>query len=226
MLILLLMGVEMGMKSVTHKELVRLGGVYGPFDKVLDVGCGNQIYRKFLTFEEYIGIDVRESGRPATQKVADSFFDGEHIPFPDNSFDLVICTEVLEHAVEPFNLLMEMKRVVKERGILLITVPSMWGEHEVPYDFRRYTSYGIKNLVGKADLEILHFEKESPGVEAFIRLGVSEVNASKNGIIFKKFGRLWLLVSYLVLKKLLKIEMERIYLTNLISLRKRSDSSQ
>lgn len=206
----------MGLKQITATELVNLNKINGGFKSVLDVGCGNQIYKQFIDFDDYVGIDVEVSGHPNDQKKVDLFFDGVNIPFSNEKFDLIICTEVLEHALNPDELVLEMKRVLKADGMILITVPSMWGEHETPFDFRRYTSFGIKKMMDDMGLHITKFQKERPGVLAFITLGLSEINASKNGRFIKKIANLWLKVSFIILKHILNIEMPRIYLTNLI----------
>lgn len=114
--------------------------------KVLDVGCGNKPYQGLFAGAEYIGIDIEGGGHTDEAKQVDSYFDGEHIPFPDTSFDVVICTQVLEHSVNPEGLLLEMHRVLTSTGTLFLTVPFVWPLHEQPYDFRRYTSYGLQKI--------------------------------------------------------------------------------
>src|ERR1700761_2417525 len=70
---------------------------------VLDVGCGEMPFRDLLgPGARYTGIDVLAAdafGMRANDEVL--HFDGVHIPFSDNLFDLVLCTEVLEHAEDP-----------------------------------------------------------------------------------------------------------------------------
>ncbi|MDA7717817.1 class I SAM-dependent methyltransferase [Pseudomonadales bacterium] len=210
----------MALKTITKNELLSLNKSQGRFDNVLDVGCGNQIYKPFIEFNRYQGIDVEVSGHNKNLMKVDRYFDGENIPFSDCLFDLVLCSEVLEHVLNPEKLVSEMKRVVKDGGLILITVPSMWGEHEVPFDFRRYTSYGIKKIVTDAGLTIIKYQKESAGVLSLIRLGLSQVNASSNGRFVKSFAKFWLKVSYVILEIILKVEMPGIYLTNVITLKK------
>lgn len=210
----------MGLKSITKNELISLSMEQGVFKRVLDVGCGEQIYRKYVSCQEYVGIDVEQSGHCPLDRKVDRFFDGENIPFQDDEFDLVLCTEVLEHAIAPDKIMMEMRRVLKFGGILIVTVPSMWGEHEVPFDFRRYTSFGVKKLALDSGFELIKLDRESPGVKSLIQLGLSEVYVSNDGVFKKILAKSWLVLSFFVLDKLLQIEMPRIYLTNLAVLRK------
>jgi ubiquinone/menaquinone biosynthesis C-methylase UbiE len=99
--------------------------------------------------------------------MVDVFFDGKSIPFPDNSFDLLLCTEVLERALEPLVLIEKMKRVLKIDGLILITAPSMRGEHEIPYDFWRFTSFGIRKISKDLNLDILKLEREQRDFVAY-----------------------------------------------------------
>jgi SAM-dependent methyltransferase len=207
----------MAKKIITINELLRLGLVLGKSGRALDVGCGGKIYETYIECSNYIGIDVMQSGHDKSDIKADLFFDGLNIPFKDDSFDLVICTEVLEHAIDPLHLLSEMKRVLMPfSGRIIVTVPSMWGEHETPYDFRRYTSFGIKRIFTDAGLEIVNYQKESPGISAFIKLGLSEISNSENSPIKKYLSMITLKMADIFMRRILRARMDRIYLTNLI----------
>jgi SAM-dependent methyltransferase len=193
---------------------------------VLDVGCGLRPYEKYFAQGVYTGIDVPQSGRMDDGKKPDYEFDGVNIPFADCHFDSVLCTEVLEHAVDPDALLKEICRVLKPEGTLFLTVPFMWGLHELPYDFRRFTSEGIRVAVEKAGLKLLKFEKLNSGISAIHMLISSETNnylnnvvdvATKNSFRFK--------LSYYIQAKLLRLlfwiwrknfRFERIYIDNLV----------
>ena len=82
----------------------------------LDVGCGDRPYEYLFKDGKYTGIDVEDSGRPINMKKPDHFYNGTHFPFQDEEFDMVICTQVLEHVPDPLLLLMEMTRVCKRGG--------------------------------------------------------------------------------------------------------------
>jgi len=82
----------------------------------LDVGCGDRPYEYLFGQGKYIGIDVGVSGRSTKLKKPELFYDGKNIPYSDNQFDLVLCTQVLEHVSDPFSLIKEMVRVCKQGG--------------------------------------------------------------------------------------------------------------
>lgn len=129
--------------------------------KILDVGCGIKPYKDLFLSSEYLGIDIEGGGHPDVDKMVDKYFDGVKIPYGDNFFDTVICTEVLEHSTDPEELISEMNRVLKKDGKLYITMPFVWNEHEIPYDFRRFTSYEHKRLLRAKDFIIENISSTS-----------------------------------------------------------------
>jgi ubiquinone/menaquinone biosynthesis C-methylase UbiE len=127
------------------KELPELKG------KVLDVGCGQSPYKFLLntTETEYKGIDVIEATSFDYVNKDITLFDGENIPFEDNTFDAVICTEVLEHAYNHQKLVDEMYRVCKPHAKAIITIPFSTRYHYIPHDYFRYTPSALKNIFAK-----------------------------------------------------------------------------
>lgn len=127
---------------------------------VLDYGCGSKPYKEiFNAAESYIGLDIEVSGHDHTSSEVDVFFDGKAIPFDDSHFDGIVTFETLEHVFDIDLALSEFYRVLKTDGSILITVPFAWPEHEVPYDFGRYTSYGMTHLLEKHGFEICEITK-------------------------------------------------------------------
>ncbi len=131
--------------------------------KVLDVGCGRKPYKHLFEYSEYIGVDVENEAHPHKEEEIDVIYDGRVLPFTDNSFDTVICSQVLEHVFEPADFLQELNRVCKTGGILILTVPFMWGEHEQPNDAMRYSSFGIKHSLECQGFEIVVQRKLTGG---------------------------------------------------------------
>ncbi len=125
--------------------------------KVLDVGCGIQPYRHLFK-DKYLGIDIQGGGHNDSMKKADLYFNGENIPFSNESFDLIFCTQVLEHSYNFDNLLKEMHRVLKKNGYLLITTPFVWNEHEVPFDFYRFTQFFYRSKGQELNLDLIEIK--------------------------------------------------------------------
>jgi SAM-dependent methyltransferase len=146
---------------------------FGKKKRLLDLGCGVKpflsVYGKYC--ETSIGIDVAHSPH-GTNKV-DVIYDGKIIPFPDAEFDYVLCTEVMEHDPEPKDFLKEIQRVLKPGGILIMTVPFMVPLHEDPYDFYRYTKYGLKHLIETTGYSEHHIRPFSEYFGVIISLGIA-----------------------------------------------------
>ncbi|MHB8482295.1 MAG: class I SAM-dependent methyltransferase [Nitrospiria bacterium] len=142
---------------------------------LLDIGCGEKPYKKLFKVEKYYGLEVPVSGHSQQAKHNDIFFDGKICPFQSNSIDYVFCGEVLEHVFEPETFIQEIKRVLKPGGLLLLTVPFVWSEHEQPYDYGRYSSFGIQYLFKKIKFDILGFEKTGNFIQTISQLLASYI---------------------------------------------------
>lgn len=117
--------------------------------RTLDIGCGEKPYASLFTCTEYIGIDIETTEKYHEKHKTDLFYNGVDLPFENNSFDSIVCFEVLEHVFEPEKMVHEMFRVLKPDGTILLTTPFIWNEHEIPYDYGRYSYFGLKDLFTK-----------------------------------------------------------------------------
>lgn len=144
--------------------------------KLLDLGCGSKPYQHLFEVDEYIGIDVLESGHDHRLSKIDKIYDGKVIPFNDEAFDIVFSTEVFEHIFNLDEILKETNRVLKTNGILAFTCPFVWEEHEQPYDYARYTSFAIKSLMNEHGFEIISLEKSTNHIETITQLLTSYIS--------------------------------------------------
>lgn len=71
----------------------------------------------------------------------------------------MITNQVFEHVFNPDKFLSEINRVTKRNGVLLLSVPFVWDEHEQPFDFARYTSFGLTHLLNTHGFEVLDLKK-------------------------------------------------------------------
>lgn len=114
-------------------------------DRFLDVGCGEGRHTigAYLTADvDAVGVDLCEKDLQTAEERAEDFVDKENtnksltfkvanaleLPFEDNSFDKVICSEVLEHIPDYQGVLKEIDRVLKPNGVLAVSVPRAWPE--------------------------------------------------------------------------------------------------
>ena len=160
-------------------------------------------------------------------KRADHYYEGGVLPFSDNSFSGVLCTQVLEHVPHPGELLDENARVLIPGGRGVISLPFVWEEHEVPYDFFRFTRFGIVELLSRSGLEVEHLQADTGTAETLAMLVNTYIsNDLVPRIYFRGVSRaVALLVCFpiqllaLTLKKVLP-DHGRIYLNLVIRVRK------
>lgn len=109
---------------------------------VLDVGCGDAPYRAwFGRSVHYIGIDTQEG------EGVDHVIDGaSQWPLENESVDIVLCTQVLEHVEDLPLVLNETARVLRAGGLLIASFPFIYNEHGAPNDYRRFSAHGAKLL--------------------------------------------------------------------------------
>lgn len=135
-------------------------------------------YKKLFRQCDYVGVEY-DTPVARQKKEADFYYTGESMPFKNSEFDLILCTQVLEHVFEPDKFLSELRRIANAGAELVLTVPFVWDEHEQPYDFARYSSFGLKDLIQRNGWEVVHFEKLNVGILSVFQLA--------NGIIYKRF---------------------------------------
>ncbi len=125
---------------------------------ILDIGCGRMRYKEIILSKKhnnkpndkkYIGIDL-EAGKFNYSVKADIYWDGKKIPIENNSVDSAILFEVLEHCKNPQIVVREAFRVLKPGGVLLFSTPFLYQLHGVPFDYQRFTSFGVENLLFSA----------------------------------------------------------------------------
>lgn len=125
-----------------------------PGQHVLDAGAGRAQYRELFAHARYETADFLAV--PGKKYTAPEYVcDLTAIPVEDARFDHVVCTQVLEHLPEPALALAEFHRVLKPGGRLWLTAPFFYGEHERPYDFFRYTQYGLRHLLEGAGFTVV-----------------------------------------------------------------------
>lgn len=141
--------------------------------RLLDFGCGRKPFRELFVVNEYVGLDTEDSGHPhlrEEREVVDVFYDGKKIPFGENTFDSVFSSEVFEHIFDLEDSLEEIHRVLRPEGMLLVTMPFCWDEHETPYDYGRLSSFGINYLLEKKGFEVIAVDKTSNFVEVLFQM--------------------------------------------------------
>lgn len=135
--------------SLRRRRIRQLAGSVG--GRLLDVGCGRKPHQGlFPSARSYIGVDLPWSMHGRDQ--VDVFGSALALPFGTGSFDSLLSTEVLEHTEDPATAIMEMARVLRPEGLLILTAPLSEPLHEEPHDYFRFTKYGLGFLLNRAGL--------------------------------------------------------------------------
>lgn len=116
---------------------------------VLDVGAGRGDFKKIFSDQAYLGLDIYPY--PEIDLAVDLI---ECCPFKENSFDLVVMANVIEHVYEYRGLVSRCAWLLKPGGRLLITVPFLLKLHQEPVDYHRYTRYALEKVASENNLEI------------------------------------------------------------------------
>ena len=157
---------------IARRSLAQAIASYAPrlTGTMLDFGCGQKPYEHLFHVDEYVGLDIEASGHSHATSKIDVLYDGKQIPFDDGHFDSAFSSEVFEHVFNIKDILSELYRVLKPNGLLLVTAPFVWEEHEAPYDFARYSSFGLKHLLVETGFDVVAEQKTSSAIEAHAQL--------------------------------------------------------
>lgn len=133
--------------------------------KVLDAGAGELTYKKFCSHLQYTSQDFAQyDGQGNREGLQTKKWDGQkvdiisditRIPVADNSFDVIMCIEVIEHIPEPALAIPEFARILKPGGQLILTAPFCSLTHFAPYYFANgYSKYWYQQILDQQGFEI------------------------------------------------------------------------
>ena len=150
---------------------------------VLDIGCGNKPYEEMFAGNttSYTGCDVVQSDKNKVDVICPA----TDLKFPAENFDTVFSTQVIEHVDDPAKMLSEANRVLKMNGHLILSAPFCWELHEEPYDFYRYSKYGLKAMLEKAGFEVLKIKPNGGKWAAVVQL---QINIIYSGFASRRFS--------------------------------------
>lgn len=143
--------------KLTRRRLDAFIASYASDSYTLDIGCANSPYSTY--FPHRVGFDIH----PGVG--VDIVGDAHDLPFKDEEFEQILCTEVLEHLHTPEKAIGEMYRVLKNGGRLILTTRFLFPIHDAPNDCFRYTEYGLRHLL--RDFKIIKLEAEASEAETF-----------------------------------------------------------
>jgi ubiquinone/menaquinone biosynthesis C-methylase UbiE len=139
-----------------HQWMANVAKSIPPGADVLDAGAGTGPYRRLFSHTNYKTQDFCNTATKGKYTEMDYVCDITDIPVPNESFDVVICTEVLEHVPEPIKAIEEFSRVLRQNGRLFLSAPLGCGIHQEPYIYYGgYTPFWYQRFLGMYGFEEL-----------------------------------------------------------------------
>jgi len=151
-------------RSARDEWIAREAALVPAGSRVLDVGAGTCPYASLFRHCDYKSQDATRLDPSSLRGhrgygAIDIVSDITAIPLPSASFDVILCTEVLEHVPEPIAAVREMGRLLAPGGTLLLTAPLGSGLHQEPYHFcGGYTPYWYQEHLPKAGFTDIRIE--------------------------------------------------------------------
>jgi SAM-dependent methyltransferase len=133
----------------------------------LDIGCGNSPYRALAESRGFRlkTLDISNESAP------DFVGTVEDTRLPDGFADLVLCTQVLEHSLDPERGLRDINRILRPGGHLIVTAPHIWFYHPHPTDNWRFTQEGLIRLAMRAGFEPRRLLSQGGSALSFFQIG-------------------------------------------------------
>jgi SAM-dependent methyltransferase len=184
-----------------------LSNIDNPFQKnriAVDIGSDKSPYYELL---QGFGYQIKTLDI-TTDFGADFAGTAEESNLTENSVDLVICTQVLEHTRSPWKAMHEFKRILKPGGYVLFSVPHVWFYHPHPTDYWRMTQEGVVAICEDANFEVIQLRAQGGSIVGLFQV----INFILYGGI-RKFGA----IIYAILN-ILAIPLDNIFKNTLFSI--------
>ncbi|MBE2240719.1 MAG: class I SAM-dependent methyltransferase [Caldilineaceae bacterium] len=132
---------------------------------ILDYGCGGSPYRALFPHANYCRADIGPSDDLDYELDATG-----SIHAPSAMFDLILSTQVVEHVKDPAHYFAECFRLLKNGGELICTTHGAFEDHGCPFDYQRWTTYGLQRDLEAAGFQVTGVSKLTTGPRALIFL--------------------------------------------------------
>lgn len=160
--------------------------------RILDIGAADRWIEPMLTANtEYTALDFPSTGGNMYGARPCVFADAAQLPFRDNTFQAVLCLEVLEHVPRPATVMAEISRVLAPGGTAWISMPFLYPVHDAPFDFQRHTIFGLQRDAQAVGLEVVSVHKSSHSLRT---AGLLTCLAIAGGAYEKAGWKKWMLL--------------------------------
>ena len=141
--------------------------------ELIDLGCGIKPYEAIFSkyISNYFGVDHHQTANKnyADSTKADLYVDCTNTGLKSESYDTLLSTQVMEHIYDTDKYLDECYRLLKKNGYGIFTVPFFWQLHSEPYDYFRFTYYGLERLFSAKKFQIVKIEPLEGAFAALIQ---------------------------------------------------------
>ncbi len=178
--------------------------------RLLDVGCGKKPYSLFIEslVNQYIGLDLPKF-EDGTQ--SDIYGDGQILPFKMDSFDTVLCTDVLNELPSPIHFFREANRVLKRDGHLILMASNDFNSMEKRPVYAHYTAEGLRLFAEECGFNIIVLRSKGRvlpfvfnlGVQIVYRLAQKIFGSSADGTAWRDRDSFWFNRGMVLLQKIL-----------------------
>lgn len=132
--------------------------------RMLDYGCGVSPYQSLFPNAEY-----RRADLPGNEGVDYVISPGTPLSAPDAEFDLILSTQVAEHLEDPADYFADCWRLLCPGGSLVVATHGSFPDHGAPWDFQRWTSFGLERALTKAGFETSKMLQVTTGPRAVLQ---------------------------------------------------------
>jgi SAM-dependent methyltransferase len=168
-------------------RLSRLSSKLSPGSSVLDIGAKSGLYRPFFPHSTFHTLDLEAEHQP--DFVADLLEMDKVVP--EKSYDLILCTEVLEHIPDPKLAIDQIHRALKPSGVMLASTPFIVPYHPYPEDYWRMTGEAWRLLTKRfRDVEVVPHGNQVLSTWYLAGMGYGMPLRILDPLVFRAFGRL------------------------------------
>ncbi|HLD32525.1 MAG TPA: class I SAM-dependent methyltransferase [Candidatus Peribacteraceae bacterium] len=172
-------------RKITRPRLEAFLRKYASDAKTLDIGCGNDQYGELFPNRTTLDIEARPGVK--VDIIADAH---DLSQIKNDTFGVVLCTEVLEHLHTPSQAIAEFNRILKPGGLLLLSTRFIFPIHDAPGDYYRFTKYGLQYLLREFAIEELKSETSTGETLAVL---YQRIGFQCSTLGFRPFKLVWFL---------------------------------
>jgi len=169
---------------------------------LLDLGCGK--VPLYQVYKDYVSDNICVDWKNTFHKNAYLDFECDlntGVPLPDQQFDTILVTDLMEHILNPDIVWKDIARLLKPRGRIIMGVPFFYWIHEEPYDYFRYTEYKLRSFCDNNGLIVLELTRYGGLLEVILNIIaklvkfsviISKLHLSISKILVKSYIGRWM----------------------------------